>query len=181
MMFLITSVTMLRERTDGTLERLFTLPLAKPDLLLGYGIAFAAVAVLQVVLAVAVSVGLGLHIAGSIGWMLLVAALNALLGVALGLLASAFARTEFQALQFMPLIVLPQFLLCGLLTARDQMADLLRWCSDVLPLSYAVDALQQVTTHGSLDGTYWIDALVVFGCVLLGLGLAAASLPRRTR
>jgi len=122
LMFLVTSITTLRERTSGTLERLMTTPMAKLDLLVGYALAFSLVAVVQVVVAIAVSLWLGLDLAGSVGWLLLVAALDALLGVALGLLASAFARTEFQAVQFMPVVVLPQLLLCGLFQPRDQMA-----------------------------------------------------------
>lgn len=180
MMFLITSITMLRERTSGTLERLLTTPAAKLDLLGGYGLAFSAVAVVQVALAVVVSFWLGLSIAGSVGWLLVVALLNALLGVALGLLASAFAHTEFQAMQFVPVIVVPQLLLCGLFHPRGQMATVLRWASDAMPLSYAVDALQRITGSASLSGYYWRDVVVVFGCVLVGLALAAATLRRRT-
>jgi ABC-2 type transport system permease protein len=180
LMFLITSITMLRERTSGTLERLLTTPMAKLDLLAGYALAFSTVAVAQVALAVLVSLWLGLSIAGSVGWLLVVALLNALLGVALGLLASAFARSEFQAVQFMPVVVLPQLLLCGLLRPRAEMATVLRWASDAMPLSYAVDALQRVTTSTSLTGTYWRDATVVLGCAVAGLTLAAATLRRRT-
>lgn len=180
LMFLVTSITTLRERTSGTLERLMTTPMAKLDLLVGYALAFSLVAVIQVVIAIAVSLWLGMHVAGSVGWLLLVAALDALLGVALGLLASAFARTEFQAVQFMPVIVLPQLLLCGLFQPRDQMAKLLQWASDLMPLSYAVSAMQRVAGSPSLDATYARDVLVVAGCAVLALALAAATL-RRTQ
>jgi len=180
LMFLITSITMLRERTSGTLERLLTTPMAKFDLIGGYGLAFSAVAVVQVAAATLVSLWLGLTLAGSVAWLLIVVLLNALLGVALGLLASAFARTEFQAVQFMPLIVLPQLLLCGLFHPRDEMATVLRWASDVLPLSYAVDALQRTTTSAALTGGYWRDVTVVLGCAAAGLILAAATLRRQT-
>jgi ABC-2 type transport system permease protein len=180
MMFLITSITMLRERTSGTLERLLTTPMAKLDLIGGYGLAFSAVAVVQVAAATLVSLWLGLTLAGSVAWLLIVVLLNALLGVALGLLASAFARTEFQAVQFMPVIVLPQLLLCGLFHPRDEMAAVLRWASDVMPLSYAVDALQRTTTSAALTGGYWRDVTVVLGCAVAGLILAAATLRRQT-
>jgi ABC-2 type transport system permease protein len=180
MMFLITSITMLRERTSGTLERLLTTPMAKLDLIGGYGLAFSAVAVVQVAAATLVSLWLGLTLAGSVAWLLIVVLLNALLGVALGLLASAFARTEFQAVQFMPVIVLPQLLLCGLFRPRPEMAAVLRWASDVLPLSYAVDALQRTTTSAALTGGYWRDVTVVLGCAAAGLILAAATLRRQT-
>lgn len=180
MMFLITSITMLRERTSGTLERLLTTPMAKLDLIGGYGLAFSAVAVVQVAAATVVSLWLGLSLAGSVAWLLIVVLLNALLGVALGLLASAFARTEFQAVQFMPLIVLPQLLLCGLFRPRDEMAAALRWASDVMPLSYAVDALQRTTASAALTGGYWRDVTVILGCAAAGLILAAATLRRQT-
>ena len=179
-MFLVTSITTLRERSSGTLERLLTTPMAKLDLLGGYALAFALLAVVQVVIAVVVCLWLGMTIAGSIGWLLLVAALNAVLGVALGLLASAFARTEFQAVQFMPVVVLPQLLLCGLFRPRAEMARVLSWISDVLPLSYGVDALQRVTVSPGVTGFYVRDLLVVCGFAFAGLVLAAATLRRRT-
>lgn len=180
LMFLVTSITTLRERTSGTLERLMTTPIAKLDLLVGYAIAFGVVAVAQVAIAVATSVALGLDVGGSIGWLLLVAAVDALLGVALGLLASAFARTEFQAIQFMPVVVLPQLLLCGLFQPRNDMARLLELVSDVMPLSYAVEALQRVAYDGGVGATYVRDLLVVLGCAIAGLALAAATLRRQT-
>jgi len=178
MMFLIASITTLRERTSGTLERLMTTPMAKLDLLVGYALAFAAVAAVQVTIAVWVSRWLGMHLAGSIWWLLVVALLDALLGVALGLLASAFATTEFQAVQFMPVVVLPQLLLCGLFHPRAQMATVLRWASDAMPLSYAVSALRRVAGAGALDASYVRDVAVVAGSALLALALAAATLRR---
>jgi ABC-2 type transport system permease protein len=181
LMFLVTSITMLRERASGTLERLMTTPMAKADLLLGYALAFGVVAAVQVLVAVGVSLWLGLDLTGSVWWLLLVAVLDALLGVALGLLASAFARTEFQAMQFMPVIVLPQLLLCGLFQQRSEMATLLRWTSNVLPLSYAVSALQRVATASTVGGGYARDVAVVAGCALLALALAAATLRRTQR
>lgn len=180
LMFLVTSITTLRERTSGTLERLMTTPMAKLDLLVGYALAFGLVALAQVAVTVAVSVLLGFSLAGSFGWLLLITAATALLGVASGLFASAFARTEFQAIQLMPIVVLPQVLLCGLFHPRDEMATVLRWVSDVLPLSYAVDAVQQVAREGAIDGSYTWDLLVVVGCVVAGLVLAAATLRRQS-
>ncbi|MEP6598365.1 MAG: ABC transporter permease [Actinomycetota bacterium] len=180
LMFLVTSITTLRERTSGTLERLMTTPMAKLDLLVGYALAFGVVALVQVGVTVVVSLLLGLSLAGSFGWLLLITATDALLGVAVGLFASAFARTEFQAIQLMPIVVLPQVLLCGLFYPREQMAVVLRWASDVLPLSYAVDAVQRVARHSGVDGSYVRDLVVVVGCVIAGLVLAAATLRRRT-
>src|ERR671929_91733 len=146
-----------------------------------YGLGAGVTAALQAGLTVTVATTLyGLDIAGSVWLVVLIAVVDAVLGVALGLLASAFARTEFQAVQFMPVIVLPQFFLCGLLVARDQMADWLRYISDVLPLTYAVEALQEVGRSAAETGTMWRDLGIVAGAAVLALALAAATLRRRT-
>ncbi|UOX85076.1 ABC transporter permease [Amycolatopsis sp. FBCC-B4732] len=180
-MFLIASITTLRERTSATLERLMTLPIGRLDLLFGYALAFGAIAVVQVSLAAGVSLWwLGLDLAGSVGMLLLIAVLDALLGMALGLFVSAFARTEFQAIQFMPVFVLPQILLCGLFVPREDMGWLLRWLSEVMPLSYAVEALTRVTTAGTVDAVILRNLVVVACCALLALVLGAATLRRRT-
>ena len=180
-MFLVTSIAMLRERTSGTLERLLTTPLSRPDLLLGYGAAFGLAAALQAVVTVTVaSTVYDLEVAGPLTLVVLIAVVDAVLGVALGLLASAFARSEFQAVQFMPVIVLPQFFLCGLLVAQEQLPGWLQAVSDALPLTYAVEALQEVGGSREATGTMWVDVAVVAGAALLALGLAAATLRRRT-
>jgi ABC-2 type transport system permease protein len=180
-MFLVTSIAMLRERTSGTLERLLTTPLTRPALLLGYGSAFGLAAAAQALVTVTVATTLyDLEVAGPLGLVVLIAVVGAVLGVALGLLASAFARSEFQAVQFMPVIVLPQFFLCGLLVPRDQMAGWLQAVSDVLPLTYAVDALQQVGASSEVTARMWLDLAVVAGAAVLALALAAGTLRRRT-
>ena len=112
--------------------------------------------------------------------MVFIAVVDAVLGVALGLLASAFASSEFQAVQFMPVIVLPQFFLCGLLVPREQLAGWLQAVSDVLPLTYAVDALREVGRSTGATGTMWADTAVVAGVAALALALAAGTLRRRT-
>jgi len=181
-MFLVTSVAMLRERTSGTLERLLSMPIGKGDLLTGYALAFGIVAVVQTGLASAVALGpLGLDVAGSASLVVLLAVLNALLGTALGLLLSAFARTEFQAVQFLPAVVLPQVLLCGLFAPRAAMAVSLRWLSDVFPLTYAVDGMQRVAASPDVSNRLLLDLGVIVGCVLLFVALGAATLPRRSR
>jgi ABC-2 type transport system permease protein len=176
----VTSVTTLRERSSGTLERLLAMPMGKLDFLLGYAVAFGLVAAAQSVLAVAVSVGLlDLDVVGPVWLLGVVAVADAVLGTALGLLASAFARTEFQAVQFMPAVVLPQILLCGLFVPRFALPDVLETISDALPLSYAVDAMQHLTRSAS-TGEVWQDLAVVAGFALACLALGAATLPRRT-
>lgn len=180
-MFVVTSITMLRERTTGTLERLMSLPLGKLDLLFGYGIAFALVGVVQAVVTSAVAFGLlGLDVAGATAAVVALAVGNALLGMSLGLFVSAFARTEFQAVQFMPAIVFPQLLLCGLFVARDKMADVLQKVSDLMPLTYAFDALNRITTQGHLGSRGRLDVIVICAATLLLLALGAATLRRRT-
>jgi ABC-2 type transport system permease protein len=180
-MFLVTSITMLRERTTGTLERLMAMPIAKLDLLLGYGTAFGAVAAVQAVLTTTVAFGLlDLSSTGSEGDVIVFAIANALLGMSLGLFVSAFAHTEFQAVQFLPATVFPQLLLCGLLVPRDQMADVLDAASSALPLTYAYEGLSRVTTGPGFDGTAWRDLAIVLAVTLLALALGATTLRRRT-
>jgi ABC-2 type transport system permease protein len=179
-MFLVTSITMLRERTTGTLERLMTLPLHKVDVLAGYGLAFAAVAVVQAVLVSLLAFGLlGLEVAGPKWVVVVLAVANAVLGSTLGLFVSAYAQTEFQAVQFMPAVVFPQILLCGLFVPRAEMAAWLRAISYALPLTYAYDALAR-TAADAFDGRFAVDVGVVAGCVVLAVALGAATLRRRT-
>ncbi|MGW0775322.1 ABC transporter permease [Streptomyces sp. NPDC002835] len=180
-MFLVTSIATLRERTSGTLERLLAMPLGKAELIAGYALAFGLVAVVQSLLATGLALwGLGLDITGSAWLLLLVALLDALLGTALGLFVSAFAASEFQAVQFMPAVVFPQLLLCGLFTPRENMQPVLEAISDVLPMSYAVDAMNEVLRNADVTGVFVRDVLVVAGCALVVLGLGAATLRRRT-
>ncbi|GAA2517015.1 ABC transporter permease [Pilimelia columellifera] len=180
-MFLVTSIAMLRERTTGTLERLLTTPLGKLDLLFAYGAAFGLAAAVQATIASAIAYWLlDLDTAGPAWLVVLIAVVNAVLGVALGLFCSAFARTEFQAVQFMPVVVIPQFLLCGLFVPRDQMVGWLQVVSDALPLSYAVEALGEVGAHATPTATMWRDVAVVAAGVVVALALAAATLRRRT-
>jgi len=180
-MFLVTSITMLRERVSGTLERLMALPLAKLDILAGYALAFALLAALQAVIVSIVAFGfLGLHTQGPSWAVVLLAISNAILGMSLGLFVSAFARTEFQAIQFMPAFILPQILLCGLFTPRAQMAGWMRALSDVLPFTYAYDALSRTTKLGVFDGRFALDLTVTVGVTVLALALGASTLRRRT-
>lgn len=180
-MFLITSIAMLRERTSGTLERLLTTPLSRPALLFGYGTAFGVAAAVQAGVTVAVATtAYGLDVAGPLWLVVLVAVVDAVLGVALGLLASAFARSEFQAVQFMPVVVLPQFFLCGILAPRDRMPGWLHGLSDVLPLTYAVDALNRLGAEAGVSGATVVDLAAVAGAAVVALGLGAATLKRRT-
>jgi ABC-2 type transport system permease protein len=179
-MFLITSITTLRERRSGTLERLMTTPIAKADFILGYGLAFALMATLQAVITVTFAVWVcGLDVDGPLWQLGLVAVVDAILGSALGLLASAFARTEFQAVQFMPLIVFPQIILGGLFMPREDMPEALYQISKVLPLSYAIDTINAVTA-GDEGWDVFGPLLVVVAFAAGALILASLTLRRRT-
>lgn len=181
-MFAVTSVAMLRERTTGTLERLWTTPLHRADLIAGYATAFAAAAVLQSLILCAVTYWfLGVSTAGSAAWVVVVAALSSTVGIACGLLASAFARTEFQAVQFMPLFIGPQIFLCGLLVDTALMPDALQWISNMLPMTYAVDALNQIRDNVTMSGDFYHDVAVLLAFALGALVLAAWTMPRSTR
>ena len=180
-MFVVTSIAMLRERTTGTLERLMSMPIAKLDLLAGYGLGFAAVALVQTVIVATLSLGpLGLDTARPASVLVALALANALLGMALGLFVSAFATSEFQAVQFMPAVVLPQLLLCGLFVARDQMAGWLETISNLLPLTYAYDALERASRPGDLGARFWADVVVIVALTLGALAAGAATMRRRS-
>jgi ABC transporter DrrB family efflux protein len=181
LMFIVTSITTLRERTGGTLERLMTMPLGKADFLGGYGLAFGTMALLQALVASLFTFTLfGLDIAAPVPAVVLIAVLNALLGTSLGLFASAFASTEFQAVQMMPALLLPQFLLCGIVAPTSSMPAPLEAISVVLPLTYAVDAMKELTVEASITGDVWRDIAVLVGFVVALLVAGAATLKRRT-
>src|SRR5215469_18638098 len=181
-MFIVAAITTQRERARGTLERLMAMPLGKLDLLAGYAIAFGLLACAQVTVVLVISLtGLGVSVPGSAVPMAVVAVLDAILGMSLGLFASAFARTEFQAVQFMPAFVLPQALLCGLVVARDQMTPVLRWLSDILPLSYAVDAMQRIASSASWTSAISADVAIIVAFTVAALAGGALTLRRRTR
>lgn len=181
LMFLLTAVATVRERSSGTLERLMAAPIHKVDVIGGYALAYGALAIVQTSLLTAVCYwGLDMQLRGGIVWMLLVSLATALLGIALGLLASAVSRSEFQAVQFMPIVVLPQVLLCGLFGPREEMAGWLEGLSNVLPLTWAVEALKEVADYSDLTGHYWTSLAIVAAFAIGSLGLASLTLRRRT-
>ncbi|HEV7454234.1 MAG TPA: ABC transporter permease, partial [Candidatus Saccharimonadales bacterium] len=181
-MFLVTSIATLRERSSGTLERLLAMPIGKLDILLGYALSFGLLAIVQATLVSLVSVHVyKLAIAGPEWFLIVIALADAVLGCTLGLLASAFARTEFQAVQFMPAFILPQILLCGLAVPLAQLPAPLHWLANCLPLTYAVDALQHVAREPSVSGHMLRDVAVVFGFATVSILLGAATLRRRTK
>lgn len=181
-MFIITSITTLRERTSGTMERLMAMPVAKLDLVVGYVLAFGLLAAIQALLASFLLLyGLGLTVAGP-GWLVVtVAMLDALLGTALGVFVSAFARTEFQAVQFMPALILPQILIGGLLMPVEQMPRALELAAHYLPLTYAIDALRVTVAHIHVTTDTWRSVQIIGGFIIGAVALAAATLRRRSK
>ncbi len=180
-MFLVASIAMLRERRSGTLERLMAMPTSKFGLLLGYAGAFGTLAVVQSVAVLSVAVlALDLNVAGSIWLAVVVAIANAVLGMSIGLFFSAFAHTEFQAIQFLPAFILPQFLLCGLLVARSEMARPLELLSAAMPLTYAYDALRAVADDPSPGRDLAVDLAITLIMAMLAVAAGAMTLPRRT-
>lgn len=178
-MFLVTSVATLRERTSGTLERLMTTPVGRGDFVLGYALAFGALALVQAVVVTAFALAVGMDVTGQVWLLGLVAVLNALLGSCLGLAGSSLARSEFQAVQLMPAFIFPQVMLCGLLMPREQMPEVLEAISRVLPLTYAVEAMTGVAA-----GQAWSQVAGAVGVMGLWLVVAmvagALTLRRRT-
>lgn len=180
-MFLITSITTLRERTGGTLERLMTMRISKADIIIGYALAFGIFGIIQSIITSSVAIyWLGMDVAGPQWFVIVVAIADTLLGVALGLLASAFARTEFQAVQFMPAFIFPQLIVCGLFVPLAQLPDALNAAAYWLPLTYAVDALNGVVTNSDITGDMWRDIWVVGCFIVAALTLASLTLRRRS-
>lgn len=179
--FLVTSIALLRERTSGTLERLLTTPLGRLELLVGYALSFGLLAAAQAGIASALTLGpLGLHVRGSSLVVVVLAIVVALLGMGLGLFASAFARSEFQVVQFLPLTIFPQLLLCGLLVARQRMPAALHAISDALPMSYAVDGMHHLTRDAASSGALWADVGIVLAFAGGALVAGAVTLQRQT-
>ncbi len=180
MMFLVTSIATLRERKTGTLDRLMTMPISKLDFIFGYALAFAALAFVQACVVSLVTLGLlGVTVMGGTISVLLAAVLAALLGTSLGLLVSAFATSEFQAVELVMPIIMPQVLLCGLFVPRAAMVGWLQGISNVLPLTYSVDAMRQITQHATWTSDFVRDLLIVGGCIVLALVLGAVTIRRQ--
>lgn len=179
-LFLVTSIATLRERTAGTLDRLLTTPMGKLDFVLGYALAFSLLALIQACLASWVVIGwLGVPVAAGAVPVLVGAVLAAFLGTAFGLFTSAFASSEFQAVQFLPAFIFPQLLTCGLFVPRDHMAKILQWFADIMPMSYSVDAMKQIALHGNWTGVLTRDLIVVVAFALGVLALGSITIRRQ--
>jgi ABC-2 type transport system permease protein len=182
LMFIVTSITTLRERVSGTMERLMTMPIGKLDFVLGYAVAFGLLAVIQALLAsVLLLYVFHMPVAGPDWFLIMIALANALLGTSLGIFVSAFARTEFQAVQFMPAIVMPQLLIGGLFMPLDTMPDALAAIAHFMPLTYAISALNEIANHTEITAEAWRDFWIVVGCGVAAIVAGALTLRRKNR
>lgn len=176
--FLLSAVAFLRERTTGTLERLLASPLRRGELVVGYLVGFGVFALIQATVIIAFTVFvLNVRYTGNIATIFLIEAMLVIVSVSLGLFVSAFARTELQAVQFIPVVLLPQVFLSGLLVPVDQLPDVLRPFATVLPLTYANEALRAVMIKGfPLDDPLIVRDLLVlaaFGVVTIAGAIAS--------
>lgn len=176
--FLLSAVAFLRERTTGTLERLLASPLRRSELVLGYLAGFGLFALIQAVVIIGFTVlVLNVKYTGNIATIFLIEAMLVIVSVSLGLFVSAFARTELQAIQFIPVVLLPQVFLSGLLVPVDQLPDVLRPIAVVLPLTYANEALRAVMIKGfPLDDPVIVRdllALAAFGAITIAGAIAS--------
>ena len=181
LVFVITIVSFLNERTQGTLERLMASPLRRGEIVLGYMLGFTVLALIQSVevLVFALAV-LRIHNQGNVFLIFGMEALMAIGAVNLGIFLSMFARSEFQAVQFIPLAIVPQFLLSGVIFPVSTEPAPLQWLSDILPLTYAVDGMRDIMVKGA-DLTWsslQLDLAVVAGFVVLFIAAGTATLRR---
>ncbi|HET9852796.1 MAG TPA: ABC transporter permease [Candidatus Limnocylindrales bacterium] len=194
--FLLTGVSFLRERIGGTLERLVATPVTRAEIVLGYSLGFGTFATIQIAFLTvfilnsfqtpelgpipSLTIGLGVDAAGSPYLAFLIALLLSIGAVNLGIFLSTFARTELQVIQFIPLVIVPQGLLSGLLWPVEKLPDVLQAIAHVLPLTYAVDGLREVMLKGAdlSNGTVQVDLVVLAGIALFFVALASTTIKR---
>jgi ABC-2 type transport system permease protein len=175
--FILSGIAFLRERSQGTRERLMASPVSRLDILIGYLLGFLLFALLQTLILFFYAVYvLKAEFVGQLWQIIIFQILIGILAVCLGIFASAFARNEFQMIQFIPLIVVPQAFICGLLFPVDTMPDYLQWIAKFLPLTYAVDGIKAMMLQGKglLDIGKEIGVLAAYATglmILAGISL----------
>lgn len=182
LVFVVTIVSFLNERSQGTLERLMASPLRRGEIVVGYMLGFTVLALVQSVEVLVFSLAvLQVHNSGNVVLIFGIEALMAIAAVNLGIFLSMFARSEFQAVQFIPLVIVPQFLLSGILFSVNSEPKPLQVLSNVLPLTYAVNGLRDVMIKGAdlSWGSLQLDVGVVAGFVVVLVVAAVATLRRR--
>mgnify|MGYP001195873821 FL=1 len=177
--FLLTSVSFLRERSEGSIERLIVSPLGRGEIVLGYMLGFTLFAALQGAVTVLFAVyALRIHYVGNLGLVFLFTLLLTLGAVNLGIFLSTFARTELQVVQFIPLVIVPQALLSGILWPIDSLPEPLQWLAHALPLTYAAEALRGVMIRGDGLAALWVNLAVLAGFAVLMIVLGTSTLRR---
>lgn len=174
--FLLTAMAFLRERQRGTLTRLATSPMRPGEVMVGYMVGFSVMALVQAAVVVGVVVGvLGIQYRGSLAWVVAVELLVTLGASSLGIFLSTFARNEFQVMQFIPMVIIPQVLLCGLVVSVPLLPGLLRPLAYAMPLTYATTALTDVMIRGLGGEAIWphLAALAAFAALFVMLGSGA--------
>jgi ABC-2 type transport system permease protein len=178
--FIFTGVTFLRERSFGTIERLLVSPLTRSEMILGYMIGFSVFAIIQsaIILAFALFV-LKVKIAGDVYAVVVLQLLLTIVSVNLGIFFSSFARNEFQAVQFIPLLILPQVFLDGMFWPIATLPNYLQVFSYIMPLTYANDALQNIMVRGYGLGSIWVDIVVLLAFAVVMIVLSTLSLNKQ--
>jgi len=177
--FILTCVSFLRERSQGTMERLLATPATRLEIVLGYMAGLGLFALIQAAVILLFTIWvLKIHYLGSLGLLFLVVALLAAVGLSLGILASAFARNEFQVVQFIPLLIIPQILLSGTFWAVEEMPGYLQPFAYAMPLTYANRALRDVMLKGWGLADIWLDLAILVGFATLIIALGALTMRR---
>ena len=194
--FILTGISFLRERIGGTLERLLATPVSRAEIVLGYSLGFGFFATLQIALVLAFvigrvsvpalgpipefGIGLGVQTLGNPLLAYLLVLVLGLGAVSLGIFLSTFARTEFQILQFIPIVIVPQGLLGGFFWPIEQLPSLLQPVARILPVTYAIDGLRQVMIAGAdlSSGAVLLDLGVLTAIAAVFVALAAATIRR---
>jgi len=177
--FLLTGISFLRERSQGTMERLMVSPVSILDILIGYLVGFLTFAMVQTIIILLFTIYvLDVRYSGALWQIFVFQAVIAMGAVNLGIFISTFARNEFQVAQFIPLVIVPQMFLCGVIWPVDQMSTVLQWLAKILPLTYGVDGLQEIMVNGKSLLDVGVDLSVLVGFVILNSILAALTLRR---
>jgi len=177
--FLLTGISFLRERSQGTMERLMASPVSRLDIVIGYLLGFFIFALTQTLIIVLFTIYvLDVNYFGDLWQIFVFQIVVIVVAVNLGIFTSTFARNEFQMVQFIPLIIVPQIFLCGVIWPVEQMPDYLQWLSTVLPLTYAVEGLRDIMLEGQNLIDVWVELVVLVAFAAVTSVLAALTLKR---
>jgi len=177
--FILTGISFLRERSEGTLDRLITTPVSRIDIIFGYSLSFFFFALIQSSIIISFSIFvLDIINQGQIWHMFLVVIILSLVAVNFGVFVSTFAKNEFQVMQFIPLFIVPQIFLCGVIQPVENLPNILQYVSKILPLTYAVDGLRSIMLHGSNLKVVSEEILILIGFASLLIILASLTIKR---